>query len=248
MAPASGSAIVMTVLEYAGLSPSQAEVLDRTAWDRPTSVQTATIGLSEPTTQDDELLFAGVSLTSDFPFSGTWSNGFQQRYVIGQQAVADSVVSQTGAYSTSTSWTGASNALAAMATFKGSSPEGADTLSATDSFTWTVNAPVVNTPPTLDPVGNKNAQVGTELAFTATATDPDAGDTLTFSLDDGTSGTVPAGASITNGGEFTWTPGGARSGPHVRRVRQRRCGSRLRDDRRDGRPCLVRRRQERLRR
>ena len=37
-----------------------------------------------------------------------------------------------------------------------------------------------NTPPTLNPVGNKSAQVGTQLAFTATATDPDAGDTLTF--------------------------------------------------------------------
>ena len=43
-----------------------------------------------------------------------------------------------------------------------------------------------NTPPTLNPVGNKSAQVGSQLAFTATATDPDAGDTLTFSLANGT--------------------------------------------------------------
>ena len=42
-----------------------------------------------------------------------------------------------------------------------------------------------NTPPTLNPIGNKNAQVGTQLAFTATATDPDAGTTLTYSLADG---------------------------------------------------------------
>ena len=66
--------------------------------------------------------------------------------------------------------------------------------------------PPGNTPPTLDPVGNKNAQVGTQLAFTATATDPDAGDTLTFSLAPGSGGSVPAGASITTGGDFTWTP------------------------------------------
>ena len=49
-----------------------------------------------------------------------------------------------------------------------------------------------NTPPTLNPVGNKSAQVGSQLAFTATATDPDAGDTLTFSLANG-SVSVPAG-------------------------------------------------------
>ena len=63
-----------------------------------------------------------------------------------------------------------------------------------------------NTPPTLNPIGNKSAQVGTQLAFTATASDPDAGDTLTFSLANGTGGSVPAGASITSGGSFTWTP------------------------------------------
>ncbi|MCH7982174.1 MAG: putative Ig domain-containing protein, partial [Proteobacteria bacterium] len=43
--------------------------------------------------------------------------------------------------------------------------------------------------------------------FTATATDADLpDDTLTFSLEDGASGSVPAGASITAGGDFTWTP------------------------------------------
>ena len=69
-----------------------------------------------------------------------------------------------------------------------------------------------NTPPTLNPVGNKSAQVGSQLAFTATATDPDAGDTLTFSLANG-SGSVPAGASITSWRELhvdaDCRPGGA---------------------------------------
>ena len=72
-----------------------------------------------------------------------------------------------------------------------------------------------NGPPTLNPVGNKSAEVGTQLAFTATATDPNAGDTLTFSLANGTSGSVPAGAAITSGGAFTWTPTAGQIGSHV---------------------------------
>ena len=49
--------------------------------------------------------------------------------------------------------------------------------------------------------------MGTQLAFTATATDPDAGTTLTYSLANGTGGSVPAGATIgSSSGSFTWTP------------------------------------------
>jgi len=45
------------------------------------------------------------------------------------------------------------------------------------------------------------------LSFTATATDADdPADGLTFTLADGASGSVPAGAAITAGGAFTWTP------------------------------------------
>ena len=48
------------------------------------------------------------------------------------------------------------------------------------------------------------------LGFTATATDTDLpANTLTFSLADGTAGSVPAGAAITAGGVFSWTPGEA---------------------------------------
>ena len=44
---------------------------------------------------------------------------------------------------------------------------------------------------------------GSTVSFTATATDPDAGQTLTFSLDAG----APAGAGInSSSGAFTWTP------------------------------------------
>ena len=59
-----------------------------------------------------------------------------------------------------------------------------------------------NSAPTLAAIGNKTAKEGVNLAFTATATDANAGQTLTFSLDAG----APAGASITTAGAFSWTP------------------------------------------
>jgi len=62
---------------------------------------------------------------------------------------------------------------------------------------------VPTVPPVLDPIGAKTVNEMTLLTFTATATDADTPvQTLTFSL----SGTVPAGASITSAGVFTWTP------------------------------------------
>ena len=59
-----------------------------------------------------------------------------------------------------------------------------------------------NTPPILAAIGNKSVNEGTALGFTATATDVDVGQTLTFSLDAGN----PSGSSITTGGVFSWTP------------------------------------------
>ncbi|WP_221391117.1 N,N-dimethylformamidase beta subunit family domain-containing protein [Dyadobacter sp. NIV53] len=67
----------------------------------------------------------------------------------------------------------------------------------------TPQAPVVNRPPVLTSIGDKTATVGQVLTFTATATDPDAGQTKTFSL----TGTVPGGATINSStGVFSWTP------------------------------------------
>jgi Putative Ig domain/FlgD Ig-like domain len=57
--------------------------------------------------------------------------------------------------------------------------------------------------PVLDPIGDKTVTEGQLLTFTATATDADAGQTLTFSLIN----LIPAGAAIDpNTGVFTWTP------------------------------------------
>lgn len=63
----------------------------------------------------------------------------------------------------------------------------------------------VNTPPTLDPIGNKVLYIGQTLSFTAHASDTDLpAQSLTFSLDAG----APVGATIGSGtGIFSWTPG-----------------------------------------
>ncbi len=60
-----------------------------------------------------------------------------------------------------------------------------------------------NAAPVLAAIGNKTVSEGTALTFTASATDANAGQTKTFSLDAG----APAGASINaTSGAFTWTP------------------------------------------
>jgi hypothetical protein len=72
-------------------------------------------------------------------------------------------------------------------------------------------SPAPNRPPVLGAIGNRTVDELTTLTFTATATDPDAGDVLSFSLDAG----APAGASIEASlGTFTWTPAEAQ-GPNV---------------------------------
>ena len=60
----------------------------------------------------------------------------------------------------------------------------------------------VNRSPVLQPIGDRQIACGQQLIFTVTATDPDNGDHLTFSVD-----TLPAGASFSSAtGIFSWTP------------------------------------------
>jgi peptidoglycan/xylan/chitin deacetylase (PgdA/CDA1 family) len=61
--------------------------------------------------------------------------------------------------------------------------------------------PQQNQAPVLNAIADQAASVGTQLAFTATATDAN-NDALTYSL----TGSTPVGASITSAGAFTWTP------------------------------------------
>jgi hypothetical protein len=61
----------------------------------------------------------------------------------------------------------------------------------------------LNRPPTLNPLSNPAVAEGSLLTFTASASDPDAGQSLTFSLDP----SAPSGAAINpESGVFTWTP------------------------------------------
>ena len=75
----------------------------------------------------------------------------------------------------------------------------------------------VNEPPQLDPIGNRVAQAGDTVTFTARATDPDLPqDTLTYSLDPG----APAGASIEAAtGAFSWPSCDASPGTYQVTVR-----------------------------
>ena len=59
----------------------------------------------------------------------------------------------------------------------------------------------VNHPPSVDFIPDKYVNPGGTVSFTATASDADTGDVLTFSLVN-----PPPGATITGGGEFSWRP------------------------------------------
>jgi hypothetical protein len=70
---------------------------------------------------------------------------------------------------------------------------------------------IINRPPALAALGNKQIAAGQTLSFSATATDPDASDLLGYAL----SG-APAGALINPGtGQFSWTPTQAQTGTHT---------------------------------
>lgn len=70
------------------------------------------------------------------------------------------------------------------------------------SFSTTPPGGPVNTAPVLAPIANQAVNEGSTLNFTASATDADAGQTITYSLIG-----APAGASINpTTGAFSWTP------------------------------------------
>ena len=71
-----------------------------------------------------------------------------------------------------------------------------------------------NLPPEIGPIPAQRATAGTALALQVNATDPNAGDVLSFGLAD----SPPPGAAITTGGLFTWTPGRDQVGRHVLNV------------------------------
>ena len=80
---------------------------------------------------------------------------------------------------------------------------------AVDLGTAAIETTSVNHPPVLASIGNQVTTPGSTVTFTAVGTDPDQGQTLTYSLDPG----APVGASIDpTSGVFTWTPATAQAG------------------------------------
>jgi hypothetical protein len=98
------------------------------------------------------------------------------------------------------------------ATPSGVTPFTVKAATSTDDFavangTLTIDG-APNAAPVLAPIGNKNVNELATLSFTATATDTDASQALTFSLID-----APAGASIDpSTGAFSWTPSESQGG------------------------------------
>ncbi|MGL4464002.1 MAG: putative Ig domain-containing protein, partial [Planctomycetia bacterium] len=79
----------------------------------------------------------------------------------------------------------------------------------TDVETITVTVGEVNVAPVLDPIDAKTIAEFQALTFAVTATDADRpANALSYSL----VGDVPAGASLTSAGLFTWTPAGDQGG------------------------------------
>jgi hypothetical protein len=75
-----------------------------------------------------------------------------------------------------------------------------------DTVTIAITVINVNAPPVLQSPGNKTAVIGQQLRFSLTATDPDPGQTLTYTMTG-----APAGATLT-GNSFSWTPTQFQSG------------------------------------
>ena len=69
-------------------------------------------------------------------------------------------------------------------------------------------APPANAPPTLAPIANRQLTVGQALSIQTVAADPDAGDTLTYSMP-----SAPAGMTISGAGLIGWMPQADQLGP-----------------------------------
>ena len=76
-----------------------------------------------------------------------------------------------------------------------------------DAETVAISVGNVNRPPVLTAIGSKTINVGTNLSFTLSATDPD-GDSLTYSATGLPNGATFNAATRT----FTWTPGNTQAG------------------------------------
>jgi hypothetical protein len=136
--------------------------------------------------------------TGDESASGIALDSSGYVYVSGQTSSADFLTAPGGDTPT----------VLGFQTCLGSGLGGPCQTSGTDAFVAKLSN---NAPPVLTSPGNKIIAEGSTLSFTLSASDPDAGQTLTFSI----SGGVQNGMSlISSTGAFSWTPSEAQ-GPGV---------------------------------
>ena len=160
----------------------------------PKSVNELAVLTFTATATDDDTI-GGTADTLTFSLTGTVPTGA-------------TINSNTGAFS----WT----PTASQAGVHTVTVQVADGSDATDSEDVVVTVSDSNANPALAAIGPKSVNELVLLEFNATATDGDAGDTLTFSL----TGTVPTGATInSNTGAFSWTPSELQDGSHSIAVR-----------------------------
>jgi hypothetical protein len=125
-------------------------------------------------------------------------DGDQLIFSLGPGAALNAAINPTNGIFT---WTpmqsqAGTNHFSVIVTDNGSPP-----LSATQTFAVTVIA--TNEPPTLVPIANRTIHALMTLTITNSASDPEVGQTLAYSLDPG----APAGASVgATSGIFAWTP------------------------------------------
>lgn len=79
-----------------------------------------------------------------------------------------------------------------------------------DSKTITIKVANVNRAPRLSDIGAQSTDEGNALAFSVSASDDDKQDKLTFTMTG-----APAGASLSSGGDFSWTPAVGQAGNYT---------------------------------
>ena len=139
-----------------------------------------------------------VGMTLTVTNTASDSDGDQFTFSLGSGAVTNATLNATNGVFTWTPTTDhlGSNTFAVIVT-----DNGFPSLSATQAFDVLVVPS--NSPPTLAAIPDEAVYASSTLMFTNSATDPDAGQTLTFSLDPG----APIGAGVDPAtGIFTWTP------------------------------------------
>ena len=160
---------------------------------------------SQTVTAGQLLTFTAVGIDQDIPANGLT---YSLQGVVPAGATIDST---TGVFS----WTPTNAQLGLQSVTVRVTDGDAPFLFAEQIASITVNAQS-NQAPVLAPIGNRTVSEGSQITFTTSATDADLpAQQLAFSLE----GTIPAGATITPGGVFTWTPTGGQGGAHTLTVR-----------------------------